>query len=180
MIKNGTYRHFKGNVYEVTGTAVHTETGEELVLYCAAEDTTKTWARPATMWAEEVQDPETGESVPRFQPFNPWEDRKARTMAALRDPQVGDCFQEHLSFWVYVVYRAGPEVWYCEANPPCRFPKDAKLTKTTVQRFYDRFVSPGHALPPSSWVMLEGRDNVTGWADAQYREVTDERGTDAV
>ncbi|MCA9340878.1 MAG: DUF1653 domain-containing protein, partial [Candidatus Saccharibacteria bacterium] len=33
MIKTGTYRHYKGNLYEVLGTARHSETEEMLVVY---------------------------------------------------------------------------------------------------------------------------------------------------
>ena len=29
----GLYRHYKGNDYEVLGTATHSETGERLVVY---------------------------------------------------------------------------------------------------------------------------------------------------
>jgi len=31
----GLYRHFKGTIYKVLGTAIHTETLEKLVLYSA-------------------------------------------------------------------------------------------------------------------------------------------------
>ena len=33
MIEKGTYRHFKGNMYEVIGVAKHSETLEEVVLH---------------------------------------------------------------------------------------------------------------------------------------------------
>ncbi len=32
-VQAGMYRHFKGDVYEVIGVGVHTETGESLVCY---------------------------------------------------------------------------------------------------------------------------------------------------
>ncbi len=48
----GRYRHFKGNTYEVTAIARHSETGEILVVYRAPGG--ETWARPAEMWNETV------------------------------------------------------------------------------------------------------------------------------
>lgn len=53
-IKPGRYRHFKGNEYEVIGTARHSETLEELVVYRALYDTGGLWVRPAAMWSEIV------------------------------------------------------------------------------------------------------------------------------
>ena len=54
MIKKGIYRHFKGGIYEVVGNAVHTETGDELVLYRAIDRPSPIWARPKEMWNEVV------------------------------------------------------------------------------------------------------------------------------
>jgi len=35
MLRTGVYRHYKGNLYEVIGTAKHTETLEAMVCYRA-------------------------------------------------------------------------------------------------------------------------------------------------
>lgn len=48
------YRHFKGNFYEVIGTARHSETLEEMVVYRALYGEGGLWVRPASMWNEEV------------------------------------------------------------------------------------------------------------------------------
>ena len=54
-IKCGKYRHFKGNEYEVIGTAHHSETMEELVVYRALYGERGLWVRPASMWNETVE-----------------------------------------------------------------------------------------------------------------------------
>ncbi len=64
-IKPGRYRHFKGNAYEVIGTARHSETLEELVVYRAL-DGGGLWVRPAAMWSEIVD--RDGYHGPRFLP----------------------------------------------------------------------------------------------------------------
>lgn len=51
----GLYRHFKGTLYEVLFTARHSETSEELVIYRAADGHGPVWARPLSMWGEEVE-----------------------------------------------------------------------------------------------------------------------------
>jgi hypothetical protein len=53
-LKYGLYRHFKGDVYLVTGIATHTETGEMLVLYRRTSKNSLTWARPLSMFLEKV------------------------------------------------------------------------------------------------------------------------------
>ncbi len=63
-IKKGIYKHFKGNLYEVLGMALHSETVEEMVIYKALYGEGKTWVRPASMWEEEVE--YEGRKVKRF------------------------------------------------------------------------------------------------------------------
>ena len=55
MIRCGKYRHFKGNEYVVTEVGIHTETGEEMVVYQALYGEKGCWVRPAAMWQEVVK-----------------------------------------------------------------------------------------------------------------------------
>ncbi len=50
----GLYRHYKGLLYEVLGTARHSETLEPMTLYRALYSERGLWVRPAAMFAEEV------------------------------------------------------------------------------------------------------------------------------
>lgn len=63
-VSAGYYKHFKGNYYLVEGTALHTETLEELVVYRAQYGERNLFVRPLTMFLEEVQ--HQGNAVPRF------------------------------------------------------------------------------------------------------------------
>lgn len=64
-IPEGTYRHYKGNRYQVKGLALHSETLEPMVIYQALYGHGETWVRPASMWNEEVN--VNGTHVRRFQ-----------------------------------------------------------------------------------------------------------------
>ena len=62
MVEKGVYRHYKGGLYEVLGNAVHTETGEKLVIYRPVGVISKMWARPESMWNDYI----VSEDVKRF------------------------------------------------------------------------------------------------------------------
>ncbi len=64
-ISPGRYRHYKGNEYEVIGTAHHSETQELFVVYRALYGETGLWIRPAAMFAETVE--HDGVTVQRFE-----------------------------------------------------------------------------------------------------------------
>jgi len=60
----GRYRHYKGGEYEVIGTARHSETQEDFVVYRALYGEKKLWVRPLEMFAEDVII--KGKKQPRF------------------------------------------------------------------------------------------------------------------
>jgi hypothetical protein len=53
-IPPGLYRHYKGLLYEVIGTARHSESLEPMTLYRALYGEHGLWVRPAAMFQEEV------------------------------------------------------------------------------------------------------------------------------
>jgi len=63
-IEPGRYRHFKGQAYEVIGTARHSETEEEYVVYRALYGDRSLWVRPRAMWDEQID--RDGYVGPRF------------------------------------------------------------------------------------------------------------------
>jgi hypothetical protein len=68
-IKLGKYKHFKGDIMKVIGTAKHSETLEEFVVYKHITGKHKRekyfWVRPVKMFLEKVT--VNGKKVNRFQ-----------------------------------------------------------------------------------------------------------------
>ncbi|MFY7842633.1 MAG: GNAT family N-acetyltransferase [Rhabdochlamydiaceae bacterium] len=54
-IQKGKYRHYKGHLYEVTGTARHCETLEDMVIYKALYGDFGIWVRPLKIFLEDIE-----------------------------------------------------------------------------------------------------------------------------
>ena len=63
-MEKGTYRHFKGNLYEIVCFAKDCEDESELVVYKALYGEKEFWVRPASMWNETVT--RDGKTFKRF------------------------------------------------------------------------------------------------------------------
>lgn len=64
-IQKGKYRHYKGHLYEVTGTARHCETIEDMVIYKALYGDFGIWVRPLKMFLEDIE--VNGKILKRFE-----------------------------------------------------------------------------------------------------------------
>lgn len=63
-LEPGVYVHFKNNKYEVVGSARHTETNEEFIVYRRLDGDGQLWIRPKSMFFETIE--LNGMLVPRF------------------------------------------------------------------------------------------------------------------
>lgn len=64
VVVGRVYRHFKGDYYIVENIAIHSETGEKMVIYRALYGEGKVYARPYDKFVEKVN---KGEQEYRFQ-----------------------------------------------------------------------------------------------------------------
>tara|TARA_R110001592_G_scaffold356278_1_gene657788 strand:- start:39427 stop:39639 length:213 start_codon:yes stop_codon:yes gene_type:complete len=65
MIKKGIYKHFKGDLYEVSDIARHSETEEEYVVYRTLYGDRSLWVRPLSMFDETID--RDGKTFKRFE-----------------------------------------------------------------------------------------------------------------
>ncbi len=82
-IHTGRYRHYKGNEYTVLGTARHSETLQELVVYRQEYGDHGLWVRPKQMFSETVK--VDGKDVPRFQPLGSSSEQVGETVKNIFD-----------------------------------------------------------------------------------------------
>lgn len=69
-VKPGIYKHYKGNFYLVIGSAKHSETLEDMIVYMALYDSSEfgknqIWVRPLSNFFEDVEF--EGKKVKRFE-----------------------------------------------------------------------------------------------------------------
>ena len=74
------YRHFKGTKYVIVDTAIHTETGEKLVIYRSLDEEGKTFARPLDMFISRVDTEKYPDAIQkyRFEKIEPHYDDKEK------------------------------------------------------------------------------------------------------
>jgi cupin 2 domain-containing protein len=83
VVQPGRYRHYKGNEYTVIGTARHSETLEELVVYRQEYGVHGLWVRPKEMFVETVK--VNGRDAPRFQRLESNNEQSTGSVANLFD-----------------------------------------------------------------------------------------------
>ena len=99
-----------------------------------------------------------------------FEEAKNATIAAILDPQVGDCYHEMLSYWMWVVRVTKRSVYWVDAKSDARtpifLPSGGQLHRASRQDFEARMCYNGKATN-GTWLILHKRGcDVQGWYDA--------------
>ncbi len=180
-IQPGRYRHYKGNEYTVVGTARHSETLEELVVYRQEYGEHGLWVRPREMFGETIM--VDGQAVPRFRPLG-----SSSEPAGERVKNIFDDLPQHLPRELVQILVRAPDVrmeriishghaspadfWYDQAQPEwvivLKGAARLQFEDGTVEMKPGDFISiPAFKKHRVDWTTP---DEPTVWLGVRYRE----------
>lgn len=162
-IKPGKYRHFKGNEYEVIGTANHSETMEEMVVYRALYGDGGLWVRPASMWNETVE--RDGKTYKRFTYIGEDEPEcsGSRKGAGVELMVVLEAFEDASNNWTLYYDLANHETMYIFESGYMDDEEERELLKNEPERFIQ--------LPKKQEIYADPRVDAAVQADEELDDV---------
>ncbi len=162
-IKPGKYRHFKGNEYEVIGTANHSETMEEMVVYRALYGEGGLWVRPASMWNETVE--RDGKTYKRFTYIGGDEQECSggRKGAGVELMVVLEAFEDASNNWTLYYDLSNHEIMYIFESGYMDDEEERELLANEPERFI--------RLPKKQEIYADPRVDAAVQADEELDEV---------